>query len=202
MRSRVVGTNLFVLTLHRQVCAYNKRQLIKNKISKSIYLIGFMGAGKTSVGKILAEKLQLEFCDLDELIEAECGKTISSIFSDHGEAFFRELESKTLRSVSQNGGQIVATGGGVVLRQSNWKIMKEEGITIYLKASPDVLWNRIKNDTSRPLLQVEKPFEKVRELLSLRMPLYEKADIVIETENKSPENIADNIIGQLSDSFG
>ncbi len=176
--------------------------VIKNKISKNIYLIGFMGAGKTSVGKILAEKLQLEFCDLDELIEAECGKTISSIFSDHGEAFFRELESKTLRSVSQNGGQIVATGGGVVLRQSNWKIMKEEGITIYLKASPDVLWNRIKNDTSRPLLQVEKPFEKVRELLSLRMPLYEKADIVIETENKSPENIADNIIGQLSDSFG
>ncbi len=176
--------------------------VIKNKISKNIYLIGFMGAGKTSVGRILAEKLRLEYCDLDELIEAECGKTISSIFSDHGEAFFRELESKTLRSVSQNGGQIVATGGGVVLRQSNWKIMKEEGITIYLKASPDVLWNRIKNDTSRPLLQVEKPFEKVRELLSLRMPLYEKADIVIETENKSPENIADNIIGQLSDSFG
>jgi len=176
--------------------------VIKNKISENIYLIGFMGAGKTSVGKILAEKLRLEYCDLDELIEAECGKTISSIFSDHGEAFFRELESKTLRSVSQNGGQIVATGGGVVLRQSNWKIMKEEGITIYLKASPDVLWSRIKNDTSRPLLQVEKPFEKVRELLSFRMPLYEKADIVIETENKSPENIADNIIGQLSDSFG
>jgi shikimate kinase len=176
--------------------------VIKNKISKNIYLIGFMGAGKTSVGRILAEKLRLEYCDLDELIEAECGKTISSIFSDHGEAFFRELESKTLRSVSQNGGQIVATGGGVVLRQSNWKIMKEEGITIYLKASPDVLWSRIKNDTSRPLLQVEKPFEKVRELLSFRMPLYEKADIVIETENKSPENIADNIIGQLSDSFG
>jgi shikimate kinase len=202
MRSRVVGTNLFVLTLHRQVCTYKKRQLIENKISKNIYLIGFMGAGKTSVGKIVAEKLQLEFCDLDDLIEAECGKTISSIFSEHGEAFFRELESKTLQSVSQNSGQIVATGGGIVLRQSNWKIMKDEGITFYLKASPDVLWNRIKNDRSRPLLQVEKPFEKVRELLSMRIPLYEKANIVIETENKSPENIADDIIGQLSDSFG
>ncbi|MGB7291226.1 MAG: shikimate kinase [Thermodesulfobacteriota bacterium] len=172
--------------------------MIKNKISKNIYLLGFMGAGKTSVGKILAEKLQLEFCDLDELIEAECGKTISGIFSEDGEAFFRDLESKKLRSVSQISGQIVATGGGIVLRQSNWKIMEDGGVTVYLKASTDVLWNRIKNDTSRPLLRVEKPFEKVRELLSMRIHLYEKADIVIETENKSPETVADYIIGQLN----
>ena len=172
--------------------------VIKNKISKNIYLIGFMGAGKTSVGKILAERLQLEFCDLDGLIQADCGKTISSIFSEHGEAFFRELESKTLQSVSQNSGQIVATGGGIVLRQSNWKVMKEGGVTVYLKASPDVLWSRIKNDTSRPLLQVEKPSEKVRELLSFRMPLYEKADMIIETENKSPQNIADDIIRHIN----
>ncbi len=161
-----------------------------------------MGAGKTSVGKILTKKLRLEFCDLDELIEAECGKTISRIFSEHGEDFFRDLESRKLRSVSQNSGQIVATGGGIVLRQSNWKIMEEGGLTVYLKASTDVLWNRIKNDTSRPLLQVEKPFEKARELLSMRIPFYEKADIIIDTENKSPENVADYIIGKLNGSFG
>lgn len=176
--------------------------MVKNKISKNIYLIGFMGAGKTSVGRILAEKLQLDFCDLDELLEAECGKTISRIFSELGEDFFRELESKELQSVSKNSRQIVATGGGIVLRQSNWKIMKEGGITVYLKASTDVLWNRIKNDTSRPLLQVEKPFEKARELLSLRMPLYEKADLIIDTGNKSPENVADYIIEKLNGSFG
>ena len=178
------------------------KQLIKKKFSKNIYLIGFMGAGKTSVGKILAEKLRLEFYDLDELIEAECGKTISRIFSEHGEVFFRELETERLKSVSKNSGQIVATGGGIVLRESNWKIMKEGGITIYLKASADVLWNRIKDDTSRPLLQVEKPFEKARELLSMRIPLYEKADIIVDSEDKSPENVADDIIGQLSDSSG
>lgn len=173
--------------------------MIENKIPKNTYLIGFMGAGKTSVGKILAEKLRLEFSDLDELIEAECGKTISRIFSEHGEAFFRGLESKKLRSVSKNSGQVVATGGGIVLRQSNWKIMKDGGVTVYLKASPDVLWNRIKDDTSRPLLQVEKPFEKVRELLSLRMPLYQKADLIIDTENKSPENVADYIIRRINE---
>jgi shikimate kinase len=172
--------------------------VINKGISKNIYLIGFMGAGKTSVGRILAHKLGLGFSDLDELIEAECGKTISSIFSELGEDFFREMESKTLQSISQSAGQIVATGGGIALRQSNWKIMKEGGITVYLKASADVLWSRIKNDTSRPLLRVEKPFEKVNELLSMRIPLYEKADIIIETENKSPENVADEIIRFIS----
>jgi shikimate kinase len=171
----------------------------KTKISKNIYLIGFMGAGKTSVGRILAKKLRLEFSDLDELIEADCGETISSIFSEHGEDFFRDLESKKLQSVSKNSGQIVATGGGVVLRQVNWEVMKEGGITVYLKASPDVLWSRIKNDASRPLLQVEKPSEKINELLSMRMPLYEKADLIIDTENKSPENIADYIIRRIND---
>jgi shikimate kinase len=171
--------------------------MVEDKLSKNIYLIGFMGAGKTSVGRILAEKLRLEFCDLDDLIESECGKTISRIFSEHGEAFFRDLETEKLRSVSKNSGQIVATGGGIVLRQSNWKIMKDGGLTVYLKASTDVLWNRIKDDTSRPLLQVEKPFEKVRELHSMRMLIYEKADLMIDTENRSPENVADYIIGQL-----
>jgi len=156
-----------------------------------------MGAGKTSVGRFLAKKLGLKFSDLDEIIENECGMTISRIFSEYGENFFRDIESKKLRSVSKRGGHIVATGGGAVLRQNNWEVMKKSGITIYLKASPDVLWNRIKNDTSRPLLQVEKPFEKVSELLSLRMPLYEKADIVIETEGESPENIAGHIIRLL-----
>ena len=175
--------------------------MIKKGIAKNIYLIGFMGAGKTSVGRILAEKLGLEFCDLDESIEAECGKTISTIFSEHGEDFFRDLESRKLRSISHNGGQIIATGGGIVLQQENWEIMKESGTTVYLKASADVLWSRITSDTSRPLLQVEKPFEKVKELLSMRMPLYQKADLVVNSEYKSPENVADDIIGQLTGSF-
>ena len=173
--------------------------MVKKTFSKNIYLIGFMGAGKTSVGMVLAKKLRLEFRDLDELIEAECGKTISRIFSEHGEAFFRDLESKKLQSVSQNRGQIVATGGGIVLRESNWKIMKEGGITVYLKASTDVLWSRIKDDTSRPLLQVEKPFEKARELLSMRIRLYEEADLIIDTENKSPDNVADHIIRRINE---
>jgi shikimate kinase len=172
--------------------------MVKNKFSKNIYLLGFMGAGKTSVGKVLAKKLRLEFRDLDELIEGECGKTISRLFSEDGEDFFRDLESNKLLTISKNSGQIISTGGGVVLRQANWEVMEKGGITVYLKASPDVLWSRIRNDSSRPLLQVEKPFERVNDLLSMRIPFYEKADIIIETENKSPENIADDIIRHIN----
>jgi shikimate kinase len=173
--------------------------MVENKISRNIYLLGFMGAGKTSVGKILAEKLRLEFRDLDELIEGECGKAISRLFSEHGEDFFRDLESKKLLTISEKSGQIISTGGGVVLRQANWEVMEKGGVTVYLKASPDVLWSRIRNDSSRPLLQVKKPFERVNDLLSMRIPLYEKADIIIETENKLPEDIADYIITRIND---
>lgn len=172
--------------------------MVEKKISKNIYLIGFMGAGKTSVGRIVADRLGLQFSDLDELIEAECGKTISRIFSELGEDFFRELESKTLLSISHESGQIVATGGGVVLRKVNWEIMTERGVTVYLKASPSAIWSRIKNDTSRPLLQVEKPYERVIELLSIRSPLYEEADFIVETGDKSPEKVADDIIERLN----
>src|ERR1700758_3868810 len=119
-----------------------------------------MGAGKTSVGSILAKKLGLDFRDLDKLIQKELEMTIPEIFSRFGEEFFRDVESKALQSVVQRGRQVVATGGGVVLREENWEVMKKEGITIYLKAPAEVLWSRIKYNTSRPLLQVENPSEK------------------------------------------
>jgi shikimate kinase len=172
--------------------------MVEKKSSKNIYLLGFMGAGKTSIGKILAEKLRLEFCDLDELIGRERGKTISRLFAEDGEDFFRDLESKKLLTISRKSGQIISTGGGVVLREANWEVMEKGGITIYLKASTDILWSRIRNDSSRPLLQVDRPVEKVRELLSTRVPFYEKADIIIDTENKSPETVADDIIQRIN----
>jgi shikimate kinase len=168
--------------------------VIKNKTLKNIFLIGFMGAGKTSVGRILAKKLRLGFQDLDEVIEKELRMNIPQIFSNLGEDFFRDAESNALRSLSQEKNQVIATGGGVVLREENREVMRREGITIYLKASPEVLWNRVRGTTSRPLLQVENPFEKMCELLSKRAPLYEKADLIVDTENMSPEGVAEEII--------
>ncbi len=162
-------------------------------MAKNIFLVGFMGAGKTSVGRILAQKLQLVFCDLDEAMEKELGMTIPEIFSRHGEGLFRDAESKMLRSMAQRESQVIATGGGVVLREENWEVMQREGVTVYLKAPAEVLYDRVKNKTSRPLLLVENPFEKVRDLLSMRIPFYEKADLIIDTEGVSPEIVAEEI---------
>jgi len=172
-----------------------------NRSTRNIFLIGFMGAGKTTAGRVLARKLNLTFCDLDETVEKELGMTINEIFSKHGEGFFRDEESKMLRSVAQRERQVVSTGGGVVLREENWEAMRGAGIVVYLKASAEVLYNRVKNKTTRPLLQVENPFENVKELLSRRIPLYEKADLIIDTENLALQDVAAEIterIGKLS----
>lgn len=156
--------------------------------------MGFMGAGKTTVGKILAKKLKLTFIDLDEVIEKELNLTIQEIFSRYGEDFFRDAETKALRSIADKDRYVVATGGGVVLRKENWQIMIANGITVYLRAPAEVLWTRVRNNTSRPLLQVENPFERLCELFTQRIPQYEKADLIVDTENVSPEDVAEEII--------
>jgi shikimate kinase len=169
----------------------------KNRNLNNIYLIGFMGAGKTSVGRILAKSLKMGFVDIDDRIEKELGMTISQIFSKWGEDYFRDAEAKMLRTISGNKEQVIATGGGIVLRDENWDTMRENGVTVYLKASAEVLWNRIKHNTTRPLLQVEDPSKKAVEILSRRIPLYERADLVIDTENLTPHEVALEITEKL-----
>lgn len=168
-----------------------------NRSTNNIFLIGFMGTGKTSVGRILAKSLEMSFVDLDVEIEKELGMTIPEIFSTHGEDFFRDAESEALRSVAQRERQAIATGGGVVLREENWEVMGKKGVTIYLKAPAEVLYKRVKNNTSRPLLQVENPLEKVQELLSKRISLYEKADLIVDTEHISPQEAVREIRNKL-----
>ena len=172
--------------------------MIRNKTPKNIFLIGFMGAGKTSVGRILAKKLGLDFRDLDEVIRKELGMTIPELFSRFGEDFFRSEESKAFQSVARAENQVVATGGGVILRDENWEAMSNHGVTIYLKASTEVLWSRVKSNKSRPLLQIENPLERLQELLSKRIPLYERADLTVNTENIPPADIAEKIIRELN----
>jgi len=165
---------------------------------KNIFLVGFMGAGKSTVGKILADKIGYGYCDADKFIEEQAGTTITQIFADHGEQYFRDLESESIEVLASNDKQVVATGGGVVQRDRNWNAMKKNGLTIYLKASVETIWERIKDDNSRPLLQVENPVNAARELLKKRTPMYEKADIIISTDNLSLKQVADEILTLLN----
>ena len=173
--------------------------MTQNQIKhKNIFLVGFMGAGKSTVGKILADKIGYDYCDADKFIEEQAGTTITQIFAEHGEPYFRDLESESLETLAKKEKLVVATGGGVVQRDRNWDAMKGNGTTIYLKASVETIWERIKNDTSRPLLQVDNPVETARELLNKRTPMYEKADIVLNTDKLSLQQVADEVFSLLN----
>jgi len=156
-----------------------------------------MGAGKTTVGRILARRLGYRYCDADKVIETIAGKPVTEIFSGHGEEHFRRLESDTLRNLAGKEMQVVATGGGAVTREENMRAMKEGGVTVYLRAPMSAIWERVRHSKTRPLLSVDNPFEAASELLRKRSPLYETADITIDTENLTPEEAAEEIIKTL-----
>ena len=156
-----------------------------------------MGAGKTTVGKILSKKLGYDFVDMDTEIEITHESAISDIFKNHGEEYFRDIETQMLRDISTASNRVVSTGGGVVIRDENWQIMKDTGTTVYLKASIETLFNRVKHRTTRPLLNVENPFETAKELFQNREPLYEKSDVIIDREGLEPERVAEAVIEQV-----
>jgi shikimate kinase len=164
---------------------------------KNIVLTGFMGSGKTAVGRILAEKLDVEFVDMDDLIEKEQKMSISEIFSRFGEKRFRELEKEMAGRASQGKSQVIATGGGVVLSSENMANLKKDGIIIWLAVSPEAVLRRTHSDESRPLLHVSLPGKKIRELLEFREPFYSKADFKIETSDCSVDGVVEQILNLL-----
>lgn len=148
----------------------------------NIYLVGMMGAGKTTVGKKLAKTIGRQFVDLDQIIEKGTGVPIATIFEIEGEAGFRQRESQALAQLAAEGNQVVATGGGVVLNPVNRACMTGSGIVVYLHAPPELLYARTKHDKSRPLLRVDNPQACIASLVEKRDPLYrEIADIVVES---------------------
>ncbi len=161
---------------------------------KNIVLTGFMGAGKTAVGRELSHLLGWKIVDVDDEIVKAQKMTINEIFGKFGEKVFRDIETEMIRKVAENRNVIISTGGGAVLRQENMDILREEGIIVCLWASPETILRRTSRDNERPLLQVDDPFGKIRELLEQRRPFYEKADIMIDTEKKTPLNIAEEIL--------
>ena len=163
-----------------------------------IYLIGFMGSGKTTVAKILGKKMNRPVVELDDVIEEKIGITISEMFANHGEKAFRDVEQEVLKEISDKESLIVSCGGGVVLRQENCQVMKGTGKAVLLYAEPSVLVERLKNDTKRPLLANDASLERITNLLMRRILMYEEAaDIFVDTTNKTPEEVADEIMTKL-----
>lgn len=160
---------------------------------KSIALIGMMGCGKTTVGKLLAVALEREFVDLDQVIETTQNTSISSIFKEKGEAFFRELETKALNQYKNTSNLVISTGGGIVETEKNLEILEANFITIYLETSPDVIFERIKDDTTRPLLQTTTPKKTLEKLLKKREKSYKKASKIVISDKKTPEEIMKEI---------
>ncbi|MFC2071894.1 shikimate kinase [Chloroflexota bacterium] len=166
---------------------------------KNIALIGFMGAGKTAVGQLLAEKLGMEFIELDSLIEQKAGKSIPEIFQQDGEIAFRELEIGITKEVAGRKNAVIACGGGLVLNKINIDRLRKEGIIVYLTASPRVILRRVSSEEGqRPLLEVDNPTLTIRELLRFRKPFYERAaDITIDTSKLDIGAVAEQIIEKL-----
>ncbi|MDQ7003876.1 MAG: shikimate kinase [Ghiorsea sp.] len=165
----------------------------------SIVLVGLMGSGKSTVGKLLASRLSLSFVDLDERIVAKQGKSIPQIFEQDGEAAFRAMESQTLEEALQAQDSIVATGGGAILSEHNRELMQQAGQVIWLDASPTELASRISGDGNRPLLNGADPLFKMITLATQRNPLYaEAADLRIDTGSMNTKEAVDTIADFLS----
>ena len=169
---------------------------------KNIVLTGFMGTGKTAVGRELARRLGMRLIELDTEIEKAEGMTINEIFSRHGEPYFRDRETEMVKRFAKQDNLVISTGGGVVLREENMKALREKGVIVCLTASPETILRRISTSDERPLLKVDDPLKKIKDLLEYRRPYYEKADIVIETDSLSPSEIADKIIQQMKELSG
>jgi len=152
------------------------------RADRPLFLVGMMGAGKTTIGRHLARALNKEFVDLDHELEARCGVRVSLIFDIEGEAGFRKRETAALDECSQRSGIVLATGGGAVLAEENRRYLRERGVVVYLRASAAELYRRVARDRSRPLLQTADPERRIRELLAQREPLYESvAHLTFET---------------------
>jgi shikimate kinase len=169
-----------------------------NRAGKSIVLIGFMGTGKSLVGKVLEEKTGFRRSDTDEIISSKLKMPIEEIFSTHGEEYFRDLETETLRSLSGEEPAVVVTGGGIVLRGENVDLLKQMGTVVWLDADEATLRARIHRLSDRPLLRTANPGATLSELLAAREPLYRKVgDLRVDISQKNPEEIADLILKNI-----
>jgi shikimate kinase len=164
----------------------------------NIFLVGMPGAGKTTIGRTLAKRLNMTFADSDKELMARTGVSIATIFEIEGEAGFRVRESVTLAELVQRDGLVLATGGGTVLAPENRRLLNENGTVIYLRAKLEDLWQRTRRDVNRPLLQTEDPRATLETLLQTRDPIYrEVAHLIVDTGTQSVARLATDILARL-----
>lgn len=171
-------------------------------IRPNLYLTGFMGTGKSAVGRRVAYHLGMQFMDSDHTIEASEGLTIPKIFELHGEPHFRELERKFIFGGHPNHGLVVSCGGGLIMQPGLLDHMKSFGLVIALYASPETILERVSGDTNRPLLQVPDPKARIIELLEIRNPIYREVGLGIITDGRAIHEVADHVIRLYVDRFG
>jgi len=165
--------------------------------SRSLVLIGLMGAGKSSVGKRLAATLDLPFTDADSEIEAAAGETIQEIFAEHGEAYFREGERKVIARLLSCGPQVLATGGGAYMDAETRNRIAASGLSIWLRADLPILMKRVRRRGHRPLLATGDPKETMKKLMDQRYPVYAQADLVVETRDAPHDTVVGEIVAML-----
>ena len=171
---------------------------MRQRLKKTVALIGMMGAGKTAVGTALARALAVPFLDSDEEIERAASMPVGEIFARDGEAFFRARESEVLTRLMAGAPAVLSTGGGAFLAAGNRALIHDKGISIWLKADLDLLWNRVKHKTTRPLLRTANPRETLAGLLAARTPVYALADLTVEADPEmTVEDMAQKVIAAL-----
>jgi shikimate kinase len=163
----------------------------------NIALIGFMGTGKTSVGRLVADQLRFEYLDTDELIQTQTGRTITEIFATDGEIFFRALEEKIVGEIAARQKTVISTGGGLPVNPKNLAGLKSHALVVSLWSSPEKIWERVRHQSHRPLLHGENPQAKIRELLAARAPFYKQADVLLNTDVRSVREVAQQVVHQF-----
>jgi shikimate kinase len=167
--------------------------------NRTVVLVGMMGAGKTSVGRRLAEKLGFAFVDADHEIEAAAGKSVPDIFADHGEAYFREGEKRVIARLLENPSQVLATGGGAFINPETRARIKDQAVSVWLKADLALLMKRISRRDNRPLLQVDDPEAVLRNLIAARYPVYAEADFTVESRDVQHSQMVNDVIRTIAE---
>jgi shikimate kinase len=172
---------------------------IRRKLgNRAVVLVGLMGAGKTSVGRRLADKLEVPFVDADHEIEQAAGKTIPEIFADHGEGYFRDGERRVIARLLESGGKVLATGGGAFMQPETRDVIRKNAISVWLRADLPLLMKRVRRRSNRPLLKAGDPEEVMRRLIDERYPVYAEADITVDSRDVAHSSIVNDIIKLLA----